>query len=272
VPNTSLPAFTDWSSFPFEGEFRVKKLEEPVAVEPPRKGESKADCAKCHTPDNAYIWVNENWRVRSMDRPSGLPMVLILESRSHLDLGDLPNMLAAELGVMTVRLERAIRSLDGVARVHVNRWGDGAAHLHQWFMARPQGRLQLRGSFLTLWDEILPPIPESQWRENLALIAAWLAEFGGEPLAKPPRIEWKAPSSFAQLLPAADQELATDNGAEPHPAPEELVAEPDPPEPPTSARDPEPASTDEQPPPAAEQAAAEQAAAEQAAAPAERAS
>ena len=261
VPNTSLPSFTDWSSFPFEGEFRVKKLEEPVAVEPPRKGEDKADCAKCHTPDDAYIWVNENWRVRSMDHPSGLPMVLILESRSHLDLGDLPNMLAAELGVMTVRLERAIRSLDGVARVHVNRWGDGAAHLHLWFMARPQGRLQLRGSFLTLWDEILSPIPESQWRENLALIAAWLAEFGGEPLAKPPRIEWKTPSSFAQLLPAADQEFTTDNGVEPDRAPEEPVAELDEPEPATPEGDSEPAPPDEPAPPV-----------EQAAAPAERAS
>ena len=134
-----------------------------------------------------------------MDRPTGLPMVLILESRSHLDLGDLPNLLAAELGVMTVRLERAIRSLDGVARVHVNRWGDGAAHLHLWFLARPYGRLQLRGTFLPLWDDILPPIPEEQWRENLALVAAWLAEFGGRPLAEPPRIQWQAPSSLAPV-------------------------------------------------------------------------
>lgn len=103
-------------------------------------------------------------------------------------------MLAAELGVMTVRLERAIRSLDGVGRVHVNRWGDGSAHLHLWFLARPFGRLQLRGTFLSLWDEILPPIPDARWRENLALVAAWLAEFGGTPLAQPPRIEWKAPA------------------------------------------------------------------------------
>ncbi|WP_341721472.1 hypothetical protein QQG74_31540 [Micromonospora sp. FIMYZ51] len=123
-------------------------------------------------------------------------MVLILESRSHLDLGDLPNLLAAELGVMTVRLERAIRSLDGVARVHVNRWGDGSAHLHMWFLARPYGRLQLRGTFLSLWDSILPPISEDKWRENLALVAAWLAEFGGRPLAEPPRIQWQAPSSL----------------------------------------------------------------------------
>ena len=67
VPDTSLPSFVDWSSFPFEGQFRVKKLDDPVAVEPPRRGEDKADCAKCQTPDSAYIWVNENWRVRSME-------------------------------------------------------------------------------------------------------------------------------------------------------------------------------------------------------------
>jgi hypothetical protein len=141
-------------------------------------------------------------------------MVLILEVRSHLDLGDLPNLLAAELGVMTVRLERAVRSLDGVARVHVNRWGDSSAHLHMWFLARPYGQLQLRGTFLSLWDDILPPIPESVWRENLALVAAWLAEFGGTPLAEPPHIEWQAPSSLTpQAAPtavAAAAELAVE--------------------------------------------------------------
>lgn len=206
-----LPDFTRWPSFPFDGDLRVKKLNEPVSVEPPRRGEEPADCVACNTPDEAYIWVNERWRVRAMDGPSGLPMVLILESRSHLDLGDLPNLLAAELGVMTVRLERAIRSLDGVARVHVNRWGDGSAHLHMWFLARPYGQLQLRGTFLPLWDAILPPIPESTWRENLALVAAWLAEFGGRPLAEPPRIQWQAPSSLQQQ----DSVLADSTAADP---------------------------------------------------------
>jgi hypothetical protein len=193
----SLPGFASWPTFPFEGDLHVKRLDDPVIQEPARHGEDPAQCRACRAPDEAYIWVSERWRVRSLDRPTGLPMVLILESRSHLDLGDLPNMLAAELGVMTVRLERAVRSLDGVARVHVNRWGDGSAHLHLWVLARPYGRLQLRGTFLSLWDEILPPIPEHQWRENLALVAAWLAEFGGRPLAEPPRIDWKAPSMFA---------------------------------------------------------------------------
>jgi hypothetical protein len=209
-----LPDFTRWPSFPFEGDLRIKELAEPVAVEPPRSGEDAADCVACNTPDEAYIWVSERWRVRAMDRPTGLPMVLILECRSHLDLGDLPNLLAAELGVMTVRLERAVRSLDGVARVHVNRWGDGSAHLHMWFLARPYGRLQLRGTFLSLWDDILPVIPETQWRENLALVAAWLAEFGGRPLAEPPHIKWQSPSTISERHSAdAAAELALADAA-----------------------------------------------------------
>ncbi|SBT49753.1 hypothetical protein GA0070611_4529 [Micromonospora auratinigra] len=231
----SVPDFTQWPSFPFEGDLRVKQLDDPVPVEPPRRGEENRECTACNAPDEAYIWVGERWRVRAMDRPTGLPMVLILESRSHLDLGDLPNLLAAELGVMTVRLERAIRSLDGVARVHVNRWGDGSAHLHMWFLARPYGRLQLRGTFLSLWDSILPPISEAQWRENLAMVAAWLAEFGGRPLAEPPRIQWQAPSSLS-ASPAGDAEPAAEEetvsvieAAEEIPEPqEEQPAEPQP--------------------------------------------
>jgi hypothetical protein len=189
---------------------RVKRLAPPVEVEPPRSGEDASDCVACNTPDDAYIWVSERWRVRAMDRPTGLPMVLILECRSHLDMGDLPNLLAAELGVMTVRLERAIRSLDGVARVHVNRWGDGSAHLHMWFLARPYGRLQLRGTFLSLWDDILPVIPEHQWRENLALVAAWLAEFGGSANAEPAHIQWQSPSRFVDAPLASTDEPADD--------------------------------------------------------------
>lgn len=212
MPDTppSVPNFTQWPSFPFEGDLRVKQLDDPVATEPPRRGEGDRECTACGAPDEAYIWVGERWRVRAMDRPTGLPMVLILESRSHLDLGDLPNLLAAELGVLTVRLERAIRSLDGVSRVHVNRWGDGSAHLHLWFLARPYGQLQLRGTFLPLWDSILPPIPESTWRENLALVAAWLADFGGRQLAEPPRIQWQAPASFGAVETAEYSETDTD--------------------------------------------------------------
>jgi hypothetical protein len=211
VPDSpQLPQFVNWPSFPFEGQLRTKRLDAPVPVEPPREGEDPNTCTACKASDERYVWVSDRWRVRAMERPSGLPMVLILESRSHLDLGDLPNLHAAELGVMTVRIERAIRSLDEVERVHVNRWGDGAAHFHQWFLGRPTGYLQLRGSFLSQWDDILEPIPEGRWRENLAHVAAWLADFGGRAIAEPPRIEWHTPSRFGDVdVVSADPAEAT---------------------------------------------------------------
>jgi diadenosine tetraphosphate (Ap4A) HIT family hydrolase len=200
-----LPDFVNWPTFPFVGDLRVRPLEEP-SVEPVWHGHNGGACPTCDAPDESYVWVNERWRVRATTTPPGLPMVLILESRSHLDLGDLSNLLAAELGVMTVRLERAVRSLDGVATVQVDRWGDGDSHLHLWFFGRPRGQLQLRGSFLSLWNDILPPIDEAGWRENLALVAAWLAEFGGRALAEPPRINWQAPASLAAARPSGPRQ------------------------------------------------------------------
>lgn len=187
LPALRMPEFVTWSNFPFEGDLRLRPLAPPAAEEPARSGEGGVECAACAAADDDYIWVDDRWRVRAVG-PTGLPVVLLLETRSHLDLGDLSRLLAAELGVMTVRLERAIRSLDNVARVHVNRWGDGAAHVHVWFMARPAGWLQLRGTFLSMWDDILPPVPERQWRENLAFVAAWLAEDGGRAIAEPPSL------------------------------------------------------------------------------------
>jgi len=34
---------------------------------------------------------------------------------------------------------------------------------------------QLRTSFAAIWDDILPPLPETLWRANLALVARELA-------------------------------------------------------------------------------------------------
>jgi hypothetical protein len=234
-----MPDFTTWPTFPFDGDIRVRRLDPPVDEEPARQGEDQEKCTACRAPDTEYVWVADRWRVRALGRPSGLPVVLILESRSHLDLGDLPNLLAAELGVMTVRLERAIRSLDGVARVHVNRWGDGSAHLHLWFLARPYGRLQLRGTFLSLWDDILPPIDVAVWRANLGLVGAWLAEFGGRSMVAPPAIDWQTPSglgdravgasagTFDPTAPLADEWDATVVLPVPEPAAETSDATPD---------------------------------------------
>lgn len=74
-----------------------------------------------------------------------------------------------------LRVERAVANVPHVGRVHVCKWGDGTAHLHFWFIARPARLAQLEGSFAAIWDDVLPPLPEDVWRENLALVAHALA-------------------------------------------------------------------------------------------------
>lgn len=141
--------------------------------EPARAGEDAASCQICAEKDE--LWGDEHWRVRAPSIPSALH-VLFAEPRVHADLDDLPAEAAASMGPMLQRVSGALSTgLDGVGRVHVNRWGDGAAHLHWWFIARPAGMLQLRGSLSPLWDDVLPPLPEDVWRADLDRIAAALA-------------------------------------------------------------------------------------------------
>jgi hypothetical protein len=68
-------------------------------------------------------------------------------------------------------VERAVRAVPHVGRVHVCHWGDGSYHLHYWFIARPARFPQLIGSFAAVWDDVLPPTPQHVWDENLAIVA-----------------------------------------------------------------------------------------------------
>ena len=174
----AMPPVEEWDTFPFEGELRVRELRPPLDAEPPRQGEGGAGCRRC-AGEQDVIWSDEHWLLGSLDRPTGLPVIVILYPRAHHDLHDLPGRLAAELGPLILRVEAAVRSVGEVGRVHVCRWGDGSEHLHWWFMARPARLPQLVGSFAAIWDDILPPVPEAIWRESLTTVATTLAAGGG---------------------------------------------------------------------------------------------
>ncbi|MBD0348755.1 MAG: hypothetical protein ICV59_06350 [Thermoleophilia bacterium] len=166
-----MPPVHEWETFPFDGDMRPRPLREPVMREGPRHGEGGVDCRRCTAPDEEYLWTNERWRLYVIG-PTGLPLVALLEPREHYgEPGDLPVELAAELGVLLGRVERAVRSIGEIGRVHVCRWGDGSEHLHWWFMARPARIPQLIGSFAAIWDDILPPLPEDVWRANVDAVA-----------------------------------------------------------------------------------------------------
>ncbi len=174
-----VPSLEGWDTFPFEGELRVKPLLPPEPAEPPRRGEEAESCRRCRRGVEGAIWYDERWLVTPLDEPSGLPVVVLLQPRAHVDISDLDDEMAADLGRMLVRVEHAVRGVPGVARIHLGRWGEGSAHLHWWFLARPFGFAQLRSGFAEIWDSILPPLPREVWQENLALVAAGLVDGGG---------------------------------------------------------------------------------------------
>jgi hypothetical protein len=164
------PPVEEWESWPFQGPVTARPLERPVEAEPPRLGTGGVDCWRCEHGDEGALWSDANWLVTSTREPTGLPLVLFLETRRHLDFPDLDDELARELGPLLLKVQRAVFAVGEIGNVHVCRWGDGSEHCHVWFMARPARMPQLIGSFAAIWDDILPPVPEDVWRENLELV------------------------------------------------------------------------------------------------------
>lgn len=106
--------------------------------------------------------------------------MVLLKPREHVDsYADMPTDRLVAIGRMTARVERALLGLGDVGRVHVNRWRDGGAHFHLWFMPRPLGMLQLRGSMLPMWPDLLPDLDEHEARATLSRVAAAMAAEGG---------------------------------------------------------------------------------------------
>jgi diadenosine tetraphosphate (Ap4A) HIT family hydrolase len=174
-----LSRMTGWDISPFEPDgLRVSPLRPPVLPELPRQGEDPADCGSCARRDEG-IWINDHWRM-SRVLGTGVPLVLMLHPRDHYDLADLPDDLASELGVLTTHIARHIEALPNVSRAHVYRIGDGGAHLHIWFFARPEGQSQLFGSWLVVWDDLLPEYPAGVAETDATIVAEALADsYGG---------------------------------------------------------------------------------------------
>jgi len=165
-----MPPVADWETWPFAGPLTPRPLAEPVEREPPRRGEGGVDCWRCAHGGADALWSSERWLVTPLSQPSGLPAVVILETRDHYEFHDLPVEHQAELGPLLVGVQRAVYAVGGIGNVHVCRWGDGSEHFHVWFMARPARIPQLAGSFAAIWDDVLPPLPEELWRANLECI------------------------------------------------------------------------------------------------------
>ncbi len=176
-----VPDVVEWPIFPFEGEFQVRKIEPPFAEERLRHGDPGGPPCGCETEDaDEWIWSDGTWkvtRIRFGEAEAGFPSYM-LGTVEHMDFGDMSEELAAQFGVMSLRMERALMTLPNVGRVHINRWGDGGAHMHVWFLGRPFGAWQFSGYMLPLWGFILPGLDNERLAENDRLVAEALAQAG----------------------------------------------------------------------------------------------
>jgi diadenosine tetraphosphate (Ap4A) HIT family hydrolase len=160
-------------SLPYAEPLVVREPPEPQVPEPPRRGEPGGPpCAICSGETTDPVWSDEHW---TLHPPVGgsMPGTVWVASRVHVDsFSDLPELLQADLGRLVARVERAILSLGGFARVHLYRWGDGGAHFHVWLLPRPLGMVEASGMMLPLWEDVLPNVPDEELRAAAELIAA----------------------------------------------------------------------------------------------------
>src|SRR4051794_511416 len=113
-----LPEMSGWEIFPFERDMLRTVPLMPPGPEAPRRGEDPAECSTCAGRD-VGIWMDGHWRMERV-QGVGIPLLLVLYPRAHLDLADLPDQRAHELGVLTVHVARAVEALPHVARAHVS--------------------------------------------------------------------------------------------------------------------------------------------------------
>lgn len=176
-----------WEIFPFEDAgLRLKPIEPLAEAEAPRLGEdpTQCQCAKSQPDDEWTVWTDDNWTVRLFEE-SGAPLILMLSPRAHHDFTTLPRVRAAEMGQIMVALGAAIEALPSVARVHVSKWGDGGAHAHIFFIARPTRIPQFRGTMMAVWDDFLPRVPGDVRDANArAVIQDLVREYGGRALGR----------------------------------------------------------------------------------------
>lgn len=177
-----------WNSWPFDAQMSVRELEPPAEAEPAREGSGGGTCAQCEKsalpdPSDYVTWRDDVAMLGAPFDGTSLPFLAFLMPRRHADLSDLTDAEAARIGALQMYLERAVTDVLDVPRVQMCRWGDGSEHLHWWVFGRPTGVLQLRGTFLSHWEDLLPQREPAALRADVDLVAARLVELaGGEAL------------------------------------------------------------------------------------------
>ena len=166
-----------WDVFPFEADsltvVPLTEFEEPE----PLGDMSPEGCKVCRTveDDARVIWRSEHFAVARTEATSLLFWATIAP-QAHVTLDQLDADALGEMGQVLGRVFTAVLRLEGVGRVHLTKWENTTGHLLWNVMARPEGVLQLRGSNLPVWADMLPAIPDAEFVRRAAEVAELLAE------------------------------------------------------------------------------------------------
>ena len=171
-----LGGMADWEVFPFERDaLTPKPMGERVVPEPDRSRPVEA-CGTCKAIARADLVLHAGERL-AVIRPGGTSLMFVANvvSREHERLDDLDEAADEELGRLIRRTYRALRALPGVGNVQVCKWENGGGHLSVNVLARPLGVLELRGSNLPIWADMLPDIPQDEHDARAEVVRAALA-------------------------------------------------------------------------------------------------
>ncbi len=185
IADLPMPSVAEWPIFPFKGDIHVRTVQPFRGEEHLRHGDPGGPPCECQLDEKDQeremrtVWTDGRWKVARLHFNEGelspFPAYM-LSTVDHMDFEDFDEALGAELGVMSVRIEKAIRAIGDIGRVHINRWGDGGAHFHVWFLGRPKGAWQLSGYNLPMWGFILPSLDADVHERNDRVVADHLAE------------------------------------------------------------------------------------------------
>ena len=165
-----------WEVFPFERDgLTPKAMGERVVPEPSRVRTADA-CGTCKALARDDLVLHTGTRL-SVIRPGGTSLMFVanIVARDHERLDDLDEAADEELGRLVARTYRALRGLPGVGNVHVCKWENGGGHLSVNVLARPLGVLELRGSNLPIWADMLPDIPQDEYDERAEAVRTALS-------------------------------------------------------------------------------------------------
>lgn len=171
-----LGGMADWEVFPFERDgLTPKPLGERVVPEPSRDRSPDA-CGTCKALGRDDLVLHTGSRL-AVIRPGGTSLMFVANvvAREHERLDDLDEAADEELGRLLARTYRALRALPGVGNVQVSKWENGGGHLSVTVLARPLGVLELRGSNLPVWADMLPNIPQDEYDERAEAVRAALS-------------------------------------------------------------------------------------------------